>query len=78
MDKALGRVEALPAGTGRLDLGLVLRGGKDAGLMGALVDYEHHISKRTSAFAEAMAGATWDDTGRRWHAEALGGWRWRF
>jgi hypothetical protein len=72
------RVEALPVGSGRLDLGLMLRGGTGAGILGALVDYEHRFSKTTSAFAEGMAGAAWDDTGRRWQAEAITGLRMRF
>jgi hypothetical protein len=56
----------------------MLRGGSGAGILGALVDYEHRFSKNTSAFAEGMAGTTWDDTGRRWQAEALTGLRMRF
>jgi hypothetical protein len=74
----LDRVEARPTGHGRLDLGLLMRGGADQGILAALVDYQHRITKNTSAFAEGTAGIVWDDASRRWQVDTTAGLRMRW
>ena len=55
----LDRVDALPVGSGHLDLGLFGRGGLAGGLAGGALDYEHHVATRLSLFGEGWAGYGW-------------------
>jgi hypothetical protein len=75
---ALDRVDALPAGHGQLDLGVLLRGGDHKGVLGAFADYEHRVSDAWGLFGTARAGLAWDaDRTTTFYEGALGG-RWRF
>jgi hypothetical protein len=62
-------------GSGRLELGLSMRGTRQQGHLGASVSYDHRLSPMWSATLSGEGGATWE--GPRWspYVEILGGLR---
>ena len=62
-------------GSGRLDLGLTMRGTRESGILGGMLSYDHRIDPRWALTAEATGGLQWQ--GKRWdpYAEAMIGVR---
>jgi hypothetical protein len=75
---ALDRVDTLEPGRGRLDLGVLLRGGDDNGVLGAFADYQHRLTERWSAFGTARGGIAWSEGHAERFYEGLLGARWTF
>lgn len=78
MTSALDHVDALAPGRGRLDLGVLLRGGDHQGVLGGFADYEHRISDAWGLFGAARAGLAWDAVRTTTFYEGALGARWRF
>jgi hypothetical protein len=75
---ALDRVGTLEPGHGRFELGAVLSGGENIGVLGAFADYQHRVSERWSLFGSGKAGVAWTgDDSERFYEGLLGG-RWMF
>jgi len=58
----LDAAEKLAPRRGQLDLGAYVRGTRDAGSAGGVLDYTHRISPSTALFGEASAGYGWGAT----------------
>lgn len=75
--ETLDRVDKLDPGRGHLDLGAYVRGVGDTGIAGAMLEYEHRVSPRTSIFGDADVGYGWgSQSGLNYQATA--GLRMRF
>ena len=57
----LDRVDALPVGSGHIDLNLFGRRDAGGGLVGGALDYEHHVADAWSLFGEGWAGCGYGD-----------------
>jgi len=77
-ETALDRVEALPVGSGKLDLTAYLHGNRSAGSFGAAADFEHRRTRRLSVFARGWASYTWTPADRGTDFGMLGGIRYRW
>jgi len=71
-------VDALPVGAGRLDLGVLLRGGHRESTLGAFVDYERRKTEHLSLFGVATAGVLRRNGHTSAFAEANAGLRMRW
>ncbi len=71
-------MDALPIGTGHVDLTAYLHGTGGVGSFGGALDYEQRISRGVSAFANGWVGLGWDQAGRGLSYGALAGVRWTF
>lgn len=75
----LDRVDALPVGTGHLDLTAYLRGNTTTLRGGLQADYERRVKKNLSVFGQGWLGTDWArDTGYDLDYGVLGGLRWSF
>ena len=55
-----------------------MRGSQDVGSAGVGARYDHRNTAGLSVFGQGTFGYGWDERGRGWRAEALGGVWWRF
>lgn len=67
----------LAPGDGKLDLGAYVRGTRDAGSAGGVLDYEHRINPSTALFGDGAIGYGWGATSGLGY-EATAGLRMRF
>jgi hypothetical protein len=74
--RALDRIEGnLAPGDGRIDLFTFLHADRTGRAVGAGVDLEQRVSRRTSLYARGWLGNAWSSDGSDIAAEALAGLR---